>query len=113
MSFDKNLTDRSEKRFPVMVPVRFSALQQGNGEVEEKTYTDNLSSRGVRVCSIRSWRPGDQVEVDSVDQGPPIARRSCLCARSLTKLVSSLASSSIREALPGAFYGGSKGPEVA
>jgi hypothetical protein len=81
MSFDKNLTGRSEKRFPVMVPVRLSALQAGNGEVEEKTYTNNLSSRGVRVCSIRSWRPGDQVEVDPVNQGPPIEGEVVYCEK--------------------------------
>lgn len=57
MLVDKNLTGRSEKRLPVMVPVRLSPFEAGSGEVEEKTYTDNLSSRGVRVCSIRSWRP--------------------------------------------------------
>lgn len=55
-----------------MVPVRLSAFEAGSGEIEEETYTDNLSSRGVRVCSIRSWRAGDQVEVDPVNQGPPL-----------------------------------------
>lgn len=48
--------------------MRLSAFEAGSGEVEEKTYTDNLSSRGVRVCSIRTWQPGDQLEVDPVDQ---------------------------------------------
>ena len=64
-----------------MVVVRLSALHAGNGEVEEKTYTDNLSSRGVRVCSAHRWQPGDQVEVAPVDQGPPIEGEVVYCER--------------------------------
>lgn len=63
-----------------MLPVRLSALQAGSGEVAEKTYTDNLSSRGVRVCSIRGWRRGDQVEVDPV-QGPPMRGEVIYCEK--------------------------------
>jgi hypothetical protein len=82
MHFDKNLTGRSEKRLPIMVVVRLSALAAGNGqEVEEKTYTDNLSSRGVRVCSTHRWQPGDQVEVAPVDQGPPMQGEVVYCER--------------------------------
>lgn len=64
-----------------MIPVRLSAFEAGSGEVEEKAYTDNLSSRGVRVCSIHSWRPGDQVEVDPVDQGPPMQGEVVYCEK--------------------------------
>src|SRR5437899_9749419 len=60
MILDKNLTGRSEKRLPIMVVVRLSALADRRGEVEEQTYTDNLSSGGVRVCSLHRWQPGDQ-----------------------------------------------------
>ena len=81
MLVDKNLTGRSEKRLPVTVPVRLSTFAAGSGEVEEKTHTDNLSSRGARLCSIRSWRPGDQVEVDAVDQGPPIEGEVVYCEK--------------------------------
>src|SRR5690242_3596842 len=35
--FDKNLTGRTEKRLPIMVIVRLSALTAETGEVEEKT----------------------------------------------------------------------------
>ena len=37
MFLDKNLTGRSEKRLPVMVPMRLSACEAGRDEVEEKT----------------------------------------------------------------------------
>ena len=81
MFLGKNLTGRSEKRLSVTVPVRLSAFAAGSGEVEEKTYTDNLSSRGVRVCTMRSWRPRDQVEVDPVDQGPPMRGEVVYCEK--------------------------------
>ena len=37
MFLDKNLTGRNEKRLPVMVVVRLSAFQPGEGEVAEET----------------------------------------------------------------------------
>ena len=82
MFLDKNLTGRNEKRLPVMVVVRLSAFQPGAGEVAEETYTDNLSSGGVRVCWLRRWQPGDQVEVAPVDQGPPMQGEVTYCEKS-------------------------------
>jgi hypothetical protein len=83
MYFDTNLTGRTEKRFPIVVMVRLSALEAITGEeVEEKTYTDNLSSRGVRVCSTHRWRPGDPVEVVPVDQGPGMHGEVVYCEKS-------------------------------
>jgi PilZ domain len=82
MILDKNLTGRSEKRLPIMVVVRLSALATGRGEVEEQTYTDNLSSGGVRVCSLHRWQPGDQVKVAPVDQGPPMQGEVIYCEKS-------------------------------
>jgi hypothetical protein len=79
MHFGKNLTGRTEKRLPIMVVVRLLALE--NGEVEEKTYTDNLSSRGVRVCSNHRWQPGDLVEVAPIDQGPAMHGEVVYCEK--------------------------------
>ena len=81
MHFDKNLTGRTEKRLPIMVVVRLSALMAQTGEVEEKTYTDNLSSQGVRVCSTHRWQPGDLLEVEPVDQGPPMQGEVVYCEK--------------------------------
>ncbi len=64
-----------------MVVVRLSGLGTGRGEVEEQTYTDNLSSSGVRVCSLHRWLPGDQVEVAPVDQGPPMQGQVIYCEK--------------------------------
>ena len=81
MPFDKNLTGRTEKRLPIMVVVRLSALLAPTGEVQEKTYTDNLSSQGVRVCSTHRWQPGDLIEVAPVDQGPPMQGEVVYCEK--------------------------------
>jgi len=81
MHFDKNLTGRAEKRLPIMVVVRLSALMAQSGEVEEKTYTDNVSSQGVRVCSTHRWQPGDLIEVTPVDQGPPMQAEVVYCEK--------------------------------
>jgi hypothetical protein len=81
MHFDKNLTGRTEKRLPIMVVVRLSASEAGGGEVEEKTYTDNLSSRGVRVCTTHPWQPGEQVEIAPLDQGPPMQGEVVYCEK--------------------------------
>lgn len=64
-----------------MVVVRLSASDPGGGEVEEKTYTDNLSSRGVRVCSSHRWQPGEVIQVAPIDQGPPIDGEVVYCER--------------------------------
>jgi len=81
MVFDKHLTGRTEKRMPIIVEVRLSALVPQTDELAEKTYTDNLSSQGLRVCSAHRWRPGDQVEVTPVDQGPPMQGEVVYCER--------------------------------
>jgi hypothetical protein len=79
MYFDKNLSGRTEKRLPIMVVVRLAPLEPG--KAEEKTYTDNLSPHGVRVCSTQRWRPGDQAEVAPVDQGPPMQGEVVYCEK--------------------------------
>ena len=76
-----NLTGRTEKRLPIVVVVRLTALVAQRGEVEEKTFTDNLSSQGVRVCSAHRWHPGDQVEVAPFDQEPPIQGEVVYCEK--------------------------------
>lgn len=81
MDFDKYLTGRIEKRLPMVVAVSLSALVAQTGEVKEKTYTDNLSSQGVRVCSTHRWQPGDQVEVAPVDQEPPMQGEVVYCEK--------------------------------
>lgn len=36
----------------------------------ERTYTDNISPHGVRVHSTRPWKPGEQVVITPLTDGP-------------------------------------------
>jgi hypothetical protein len=60
-SFD---SERLEKRIPMTVAVHISGREPGLGV--ETTFTENVSSRGARVSSVRRWRCNDQVEIKSL-----------------------------------------------
>ena len=63
MLLDHTLSGRMERRLPIVVVVRLAQAEcAGTGE-GERTYTDNISPRGVRVYSIRPWQLGDAVQV--------------------------------------------------
>ena len=47
--------ERLEKRIPMTVAVHISGRERAPGV--ETTFTENVSSRGARVSSIRRWRP--------------------------------------------------------
>jgi hypothetical protein len=57
-------SDRLEKRIPMMVAVNISGREPGLGV--ETTFTENVSSRGARVSSIRRWRCNDTLEIKSL-----------------------------------------------
>ena len=57
-------SDRLENRIPMMVAVNISGREPGLGT--ETTFTENVSSRGARVSSIRRWRCNDRVEIKSL-----------------------------------------------
>jgi hypothetical protein len=110
MFFDKNLTGRSEKRLSIMVLVRLSALEAGSGEVEEKTYTDSLSVLAACECA-RSAIGNRGIKSRWLRSRKDLPSEAKLfIARSLTRLVLSLASSSIVDAPPGPFCSGRKAP---
>ena len=46
------------------------ADQLGRLDVEERTYTDNISARGARVYSVRLWQIGDAVNVTPQNEAP-------------------------------------------
>ncbi len=56
--------DRLEKRIPMTVAVHISGREPGLGV--ETTFTENVSSRGARVSSIRRWRRNDTVKIESL-----------------------------------------------
>ena len=60
-SFD---AERFEKRIPMTVAVNIAGREPGLGA--ETTFTENVSSRGARVSSIRRWKCNDTVEIKSL-----------------------------------------------
>jgi PilZ domain len=56
--------ERLEKRIPMTVAVHISGVQAATGV--ETTFTEDVSSRGARVSSIRRWRPNDTLHFESL-----------------------------------------------
>ena len=54
---------RVEKRVPIEVAVHICA--HGQGSEAEETFTENVSSRGARVLTMRRWRPNDRLVLAS------------------------------------------------
>ena len=65
MSLDHWLGGRMERRLPIIVVVRLahSTAEGADADGEEKTYTDNISSRGARIFSRQEWQLGDALQV--------------------------------------------------
>lgn len=68
---------RCEPRLPIEVGVRIS----GNAFMPglETTFTENVSSRGARVRSVRRWRAGESVWVMSLTRGFRSLARVAYC----------------------------------
>lgn len=62
MPLDQTLSGRMERRLPIIVVVRLAPAVSAAFD-GERTFTDNISSRGARVYSIRPWQLGDAVQV--------------------------------------------------
>jgi len=54
--------ERLEKRIPMAVAVHISGRAHTPGV--ETTFTENVSSRGACISSIRRWRPNDTLEIE-------------------------------------------------
>lgn len=54
---------RSEHRIPMEIPVVLEGHRQIPGA--EATFTENVSSRGARVVSIRNWEKGARLTLVS------------------------------------------------
>ena len=80
MYLDKHLTGRMERRLPIVVVVCLDGLD-GEGEKQEKAYTDNLSPHGVRVVSKRPWRPGQQAEITPMSEKSPMCGEVVYCQK--------------------------------
>jgi hypothetical protein len=56
--------DRLEKRIPMAIAVHLSG--HGRTPGVETAFTENVSSRGARVVSMRRWRPNEMLEIASL-----------------------------------------------
>ncbi|MGO9639940.1 MAG: PilZ domain-containing protein [Candidatus Acidiferrales bacterium] len=56
--------ERIERRVPIAVAVSISGHASLPGV--ESTFTENISSRGARVVTVRRWRANDCVEFSSL-----------------------------------------------
>ena len=74
--------ERCEPRLPMQVGVRIS----GNAFMPglESTFTENVSSRGARVRSVRRWRVGESISVLSPEGGFRSLARVAYCESSPT-----------------------------
>jgi hypothetical protein len=55
---------RKEARLPMAVGVHIAGHQKMPGV--ETTFTQNVSSHGARVLSVRRWRTGDSIEITTL-----------------------------------------------
>jgi hypothetical protein len=61
---DHELSGRTERRLPIIVVVRLAPCEPaGSDGEEERTYTDNISTRGARLFSKYLWQSGETVRV--------------------------------------------------
>ena len=54
---------RTQKRTPATVALQVSSAKQPL--ITELAFTENVSLRGVRVVTVRAWKPGERVIVKS------------------------------------------------
>ena len=67
---DLELSGRTERRLPIVVVVRLAHCESVDIHAEEeRTYTDNISTRGARVFSKNLWQLGDAVLVTPLEGG--------------------------------------------
>ena len=81
MYTDHSLSGRRDKRRPIMMVVRLARLGSEGAEKQERTYTDNISARGIRVVSKRTWHPGQQAEITPVHEESPMRGRVVYCQK--------------------------------
>jgi hypothetical protein len=69
--------ERLEKRIPMTVAVHISGLRSASHV--ETTFTEDVSSRGARVPSIRRWRLNDTLNIESLPGGFRALARVAYC----------------------------------
>jgi hypothetical protein len=73
---------RLEQRWPIKVGVMLSLPKKRS--FQEKTFTENVSSRGLRAITKRVWQPGAELLVTFTGEGIQRRANVAYCQR-LTK----------------------------
>ena len=68
---------RFEKRIPMTVAVHISGLESASQV--ETTFTEDVSSRGARVPSVRRWRANETLNIESLPGGFQALARVAYC----------------------------------
>jgi hypothetical protein len=68
--------ERLEKRIPMTVAVHISGQESAS---VEKTFTEDVSSRGARVPSTRRWRTNETLNIESLPGGFRALARVAYC----------------------------------
>ena len=69
--------ERLEKRIPMTVAVHISGHESASNV--ETTFTEDVSSRGARVSSVRRWRLNETVNIESLPGGFHALARVAYC----------------------------------
>ena len=74
---------RTQKRTPATVALQVSSAKQPL--ITELAFTENVSLRGVRVVTVRAWKPGEHVIVKSY-RGTVQSRATVIYCHNLAKM---------------------------
>ena len=69
--------ERIEKRVPMEVAVQIAGHLRDPGV--ETTFTENVSSRGARVVTVRRWHPNERLTIRSLPGGFRATARVAYC----------------------------------
>jgi hypothetical protein len=81
MKSDDRLNGREERRLPIMLEVNVAPAGRVDGERRERTITDNISPRGVRVVCTSEWQHGEEAEIIPTKGGTPMLGEVVYCQR--------------------------------
>ena len=70
-----------EKRIPIAIVVRLARSDDQTGEKAELAFTDNISAHGACVISARRWKPGEMVEVTSLNDKIMLVGKVTYCQK--------------------------------
>jgi hypothetical protein len=77
--FTRTSTRRCERRILKIQAAELSCPDESASK--ERTFTENVSPRGVRITTMRRWQPGSHVLVTFLPNGVPFQGTVAYCQR--------------------------------